>query len=199
MGSSSDLLRLGAITGAALAIAGLGAHAGVTFAAAAPGGLAGIAAWTLVEYLLHRFAFHLPSDHALHALGAHLHAAHHAEPARRPIVKPPALSLGVIALSLGAAALALGLARVAPIWCGLVLGYLWYELSHVAIHVLPAHRHPWPAQRRRHLQHHADGARWFGISSPLWDLLLATRGPVSESSDPRGRRTGTVGRDGVRP
>ena len=174
MESSSDQRRIALIVLAEGMITAASVASGARLFAGVVGWLAGLLAWTVVEYLLHRFLFHLPPQHPLARLGARMHYEHHDAPAQRPIVKPPALTLGAFALTLTLAATLAGLARVAPFWGGLVAGYLLYELSHVAIHALDEARHPWPAQRRRHLDHHADPHRSFGISSPLWDLVLGT-------------------------
>lgn len=132
---------------------------------------AGLAAWTLIEYVLHRVLFHLPRTHPLSVLGARQHLDHHDAPSRCPISKPLRLTMPAIAIAIAIAWVLGGLALA--VCAGLIAGYLVYEVMHVGAHVLHDD-HPWPAQRRRHLAHHGDPGRWFGITNPLWDRVFGT-------------------------
>jgi sterol desaturase/sphingolipid hydroxylase (fatty acid hydroxylase superfamily) len=135
----------------------------------------GALGWTLLEYVLHRFLFHLPRAHPVAFLGARVHLAHHEAPDRTPIVKPPASTLAAFSAGFLVTAAALGPAWSAPVWAGLIAGYFAYELSHLATHLLTDAEHPFPSQRRRHLRHHDDPSALFGVSSPFWDWVLGTR------------------------
>lgn len=136
--------------------------------------LTGLLSWSLVEYLLHRFLFHVPVTHALAKLGARHHHAHHRRPDRPPITKPLALTLPVIGVAAVLAAILGGLA--VAVVAGLVGGYLCYEVCHVAAHVL-GDVHPVPRLRDAHLLHHERSAVAFGITSPLWDRVFGTQAP----------------------
>lgn len=137
--------------------------------------LAGVLAWTFLEYVLHRFAFHLPPKHPLSVFGARQHLEHHAAPERMPITKPLVLTLPTLALGYAAASWFVGAGHAAPFWAGMVAGYLGYELMHVAAHTLEPSEHPLPGFQRAHLEHHTHVARNFGITSPMWDRILGTR------------------------
>lgn len=143
----------------------------------------GLGGWTLLEYVLHRFAFHrLPFI-------SPLHFAHHAAP-RALIGTPTVLSLGTFLLvffvlpwSLGSLAVAAGLAS------GVMLGFLWYGILHHAIH----HRRPrlvasrLKTASRRHHRHHgtaADGN--FGVTTGFWDVVFGTEIP-ERSAEPLSR------------
>jgi sterol desaturase/sphingolipid hydroxylase (fatty acid hydroxylase superfamily) len=102
-----------------------------------------------------------------------MHRAHHDEPAP-PIVKPPAATLGALFAGLAVSAVILGPARVAALWAGVFTGYLVYEISHLAAHLLDEAHHPWPAQRARHLLHHRSPGTCFGITSHIWDAVFGT-------------------------
>ncbi|MBC8069909.1 MAG: sterol desaturase family protein [Deltaproteobacteria bacterium] len=157
----------------ALAASGTAIAGGLGVGSTLALGSLGVLTWTLVEYVLHRFAFHLPRSHPLSVLGARQHLDHHDAPSRQPISKP--LQLTVPAIVLGVAALwQLGGAAGLAVGGGLVAGYLGYELLHVAAHVL-VRDHPLPALQRWHLEHHRDARHGFGITSPLWDVVLRTR------------------------
>jgi sterol desaturase/sphingolipid hydroxylase (fatty acid hydroxylase superfamily) len=152
--------------------------------------LAGLLFWTLLEYVLHRFVFHFPVNQAS-ALQRDLyfliHGVHHDYPydADR-LVMPPLASLA-IALVVGSPIyLLLGPVCFPPAFAGLIAGYLWYDLTHYAVH----HWKPRTAfgrlQRRNHLVHHFQGEPiFYGVSSPLWDLVFGTYGaPGSRAQAP---------------
>jgi sterol desaturase/sphingolipid hydroxylase (fatty acid hydroxylase superfamily) len=84
-----------------------------------------------------------------------------------------------VSVSIAVCGVSLGLAAFA----GFTVGYIIYDTTHFALH----HWHPrtpfgaW--MRRYHLLHHHAGepAR-FGVSSPLWDLVFGTYGPVGRAA-----------------
>ena len=143
---------------------------------------AGLLAWTVLEYLIHRFAFH----------GFAPHWQHHENPT------DPAYILAPLWLSLSAAgALGVGFAlalhsgaRAALIVAGIVVGYLAYELVHLAIHSPRAGGRFLRTLRKRHYYHHFASDRvCYGVTSPLWDAVF-------RSLPQRGRETVYHERDG---
>jgi len=133
---------------------------------------AGTGAWTLIEYLLHRFALHgFP-------FLSQMHAGHHRAP-RALIGTPSWISVlvlfGVVFLPAwraGSLAVACGLTA------GVAGGYVWYGIVHHVIH----HRRPRPLAVRLvglvhyHLRHHyATRPGNFGVSTPFWDRVFGTR------------------------
>jgi sterol desaturase/sphingolipid hydroxylase (fatty acid hydroxylase superfamily) len=138
---------------------------------------AGVATWSLFEYLMHRFFFHI--DRWMPAVRPFmflLHGCHHADPedASRsvmPIVGTIplfAILLGLVMPSLGEP---LGLALLGSFG----LAYVGYDVTHYACHQC----HPTGLigryVKRHHLTHHYhDDTRNFGVTSPLWDWLLST-------------------------
>ncbi|MGF1469403.1 MAG: sterol desaturase family protein [Sandaracinaceae bacterium] len=150
--------------------AGLGLVEG---ALAAGGGWLG---WTLVEYLMHRFLFHLPGrNDVLKVVGFVVHGHHHVAPLSPSRLAATPLQLAsVAALLWGAWSLALGPLAPAAM-AGSLFGYLAYEAAHYqAPHGRPTSR--WlRALRDHHLKHHYERSdRRFGISSPLWDVVFRT-------------------------
>lgn len=132
--------------------------------------LAGLIAWTLFEYLLHRFVFH----HA--PVLASLHERHHESP--QELIGTPAwvsVALGLVAVG-GPCWATLGFDLATAATAGMATGYLCYVLVHYAIH----HWQPRPGSylyraRRRHALHHhfADDGN-FGVTTALWDHVFGT-------------------------
>jgi sterol desaturase/sphingolipid hydroxylase (fatty acid hydroxylase superfamily) len=141
--------------------------------------LIGVLAWTLLEYVLHRWVFHFPfsgESETQRDVGYLIHGVHHDYPWDRDrLVMPPLLSIP-LALLLGEIFWhLLGAHAFFPFFAGLVAGYVWYDLSHYAIH----HRKPRTALgryvRQHHLVHHfGPPGQGYGVTSPLWDLVLGT-------------------------
>jgi sterol desaturase/sphingolipid hydroxylase (fatty acid hydroxylase superfamily) len=136
----------------------------------------GVALWTLTEYLMHRFVFHLTPRGRLGLLFAYLvHGVHHAFPEdRRRWLMPPVVTVPIAMLLFLVLRLLVG-AVSAPVFAGFVVGYLAYDLLHYATHAgaLPG-RGP-RYLRQHHLTHHyrTPEAR-FGVSTPLWDRVFGT-------------------------
>jgi dihydroceramide fatty acyl 2-hydroxylase len=136
---------------------------------------AGTLLWSLAEYLLHRFVFHLVVDtevgRRIHFL---LHGVHHDYPRDRDRLVMPlgaSVPLGVsfyfiFRAAFGPASLAL--------FGGFVIGYLAYDGLHWAIHRFPLRAPYLHFIRRHHLLHHSHEDRGFGVSSPLWDVVFRT-------------------------
>jgi sterol desaturase/sphingolipid hydroxylase (fatty acid hydroxylase superfamily) len=137
----------------------------------------GIVAWSLTEYLLHRFVFHLEPDsrwgRRVHFI---IHGVHHDfphDPMR--LVMPPSVS---IPLAIGFWFLfraLLGPAWALPTFAGFLLGYLIYDMSHYHMHHHRSKDRLSLALRRYHYRHHFQQAdRGFGVTTPLWDRVFRT-------------------------
>jgi sterol desaturase/sphingolipid hydroxylase (fatty acid hydroxylase superfamily) len=140
--------------------------------------LAGLLAWTLLEYVLHRFWFHLPPEQTFDSkLKAFmLHGYHHEFPNdRMRLVAPLILSapLGVIIATLYLFACGRYYGTLA--FAGTVLGYLAYDWVHYYTHHFRPTTRLGKFLRRYHMEHHyKDSTSHFGISSPLWDWVFGT-------------------------
>jgi len=142
----------------------------------------GLAAWTLVEYFLHRYVFHWvdesPKWKALSEIASGLHMAHHNSTSQEDlIVAPPAISLIFATLLYGIfLAATRSLAAAALMSAGLIIGYVLYEWAHYGAHrFLPSSRLG-KYLRKYHLQHHHKCPnRQFGVTTPLWDFVFGTR------------------------
>lgn len=137
----------------------------------------GVVGWTLLEYLMHRFLFHLPtSGDAGRVFTFILHGHHHVTPGETSRLAATPVQFGsLFAAVYGLSAWAAG-AWGALFTAGMIVGYLGYEAVHHTAH------HGRPASGlmrwlvRHHLAHHYESPdrRW-GISSPFWDWVFRTR------------------------
>jgi len=142
--------------------------------------LAGTLGWTLLEYLLHRFVFHLePKNSVGQRFMFLMHGIHHAYP-RDPqrLVMPPIVSIPLALVSYALLRWALGPVYVAPFFSGFVLGYIFYDTIHFATHHFAMKGRLSGSLKRHHLRHHYnDPEHRYGVSSPLWDYILGTMPP----------------------
>ncbi|MDY7104318.1 MAG: sterol desaturase family protein [Actinomycetota bacterium] len=144
----------------------------------------GGALWTLVEYVMHRFAMHAPRGRGRISRD---HLDHHADP---DATSAPlrALLYTVVALPFLAAGWALG--RIAPryaaVAAGTYAGFAAYEQVHWRAH----HRAPstrWSATaRQRHFAHHFGAPTTnYGVTTNVWDHLFRTWRPPGVVAVPR--------------
>ncbi len=138
----------------------------------------GLVAWSLAEYVLHRYVFHWISGSAF-GKRAHfiLHGVHHDFPSDKDrLVMPLSISIPTAVVFYSLFFLVFGGARIAdPFFAGFTLGYLVYDGTHYAIHHFKIQSGIGKYIRRHHmLHHHADHSGGFGVSTPLWDLVFDT-------------------------
>jgi sterol desaturase/sphingolipid hydroxylase (fatty acid hydroxylase superfamily) len=138
----------------------------------------GLLVWTLIEYLLHRFLLHYrPPAPALLSIVEKLHLGHHRDPQDEvKITVPVSGSLPIAGGLLVLFRLTAGSWEMAALlMTGSVAGYLYYEAVHFWIHC-GSRGGRWLGQRRaNHFFHHfKDQTRCFGVSTPLWDLVMGT-------------------------
>lgn len=133
----------------------------------------GFFAWTLVEYVLHRFVFH----HVQPFEG--WHDEHHKRP-RALIGTPTIASLALFAvLGFLPLYLALGPSIGLAATLGLICGYLLYVTVHHGVHHWHTRPGSWMRARQQdHARHHMKGAHgWYGVITPFWDKVFSTDEP----------------------
>jgi len=127
---------------------------------------AGWLAWTLGEYVLHRFAMH-----ALKGRGitSREHLNHHAD--RDSILeKWPLAWMGVLIVGTVWALL-----TTPAVGAGWVFGYGFYDLHHWHAHRRPPRNRYQRWLRRHHFHHHFGHPRDnMGVTWPVWDLVFGT-------------------------
>ena len=140
----------------------------------------GIFVWTFTEYTLHRFIFHFVPDsnwgRRMHFI---FHGVHHDYPNdSKRLVMPPSVSIPLAVIFYFLFKIILGQTLVAPFFVGFILGYLFYDLTHYAIHHFNMHNKFWLFIKNHHMKHHyKDPAKGFGVSSPMWDDIIGTNFP----------------------
>ncbi len=140
----------------------------------------GIVVWTFTEYTLHRFIFHyVPKSEWGEKMHFIVHGVHHAYPKdTKRLVMPPSVSIPLAVIFYFIFKLILGQAFVAPFFVGFVMGYLFYDLTHYAIHHFPIHNKFFLILKKHHARHHyQDESLGFGVSSPVWDDIIGTNFP----------------------
>ena len=133
---------------------------------------AGLAAWSLVEYVMHRFVLHGVEPFKT------WHGKHHDRPTAL-ISAPTVLSATLIATLVFAPASALfSPLQALELTLGVTLGYFLYALCHHATHHWRA-RGSWLKERKRwHAMHHRHPrGGCYGVTSTIWDRVFHT-GPV---------------------
>jgi sterol desaturase/sphingolipid hydroxylase (fatty acid hydroxylase superfamily) len=142
----------------------------------------GIIVWSFAEYLLHRFVFHyVPHSEFGKRLHFIFHGVHHDYPSdSRRLVMPPSASLPLAVIFYFLFSVIVGRIFVAPFMAGFLTGYLFYDITHYAIHHFNMHSKFWLAIKNHHMKHHyQDPAKGFGVSSPIWDKIIGTDFPVN--------------------
>jgi sterol desaturase/sphingolipid hydroxylase (fatty acid hydroxylase superfamily) len=140
----------------------------------------GILVWTFAEYTLHRFIFHFPAKSKfgkkIHFI---FHGVHHDYPSdSKRLVMPPSVSIPLAVLFYYLFYLLFGNVLVAPFFVGFIVGYLFYDMTHYAVHHFNIHNKFWLALKKHHIRHHYENpALGFGVSSPLWDEIIGTNFP----------------------
>ena len=142
----------------------------------------GIFIWTISEYLLHRFLFHMPvHGKTMERIVFLFHGVHHTQPqGKTRLVMPPAISLPLAAIFYGLFVLIFqyvlsGAGWVAPLFTGFSIGYLAYDLTHYATHHFPMRNGYLKYIKRYHMQHHYKTPNQrFGVTSPAWDWAFGT-------------------------
>ncbi|MCU0343931.1 MAG: sterol desaturase family protein [Ignavibacterium sp.] len=143
----------------------------------------GLFIWTITEYLLHRFIFHLELKGKIGArIHFIFHGVHHDYPSdSRRLVMPPSVSIPLATLFFFLFKFLIGDIFVFPFFAGFLVGYLFYDITHYAIHHFNMHSKFWLAIKNHHIKHHyQDPAKGYGVSSPIWDYIFKTHYPTKE-------------------
>lgn len=132
--------------------------------------------FTLVEYLMHRYVFHMKTDTKLKAkIQYHAHGVHHEFPKDKDrLAMPPIMSVTLATILLFVFKLFMG-DFVFSFLPGFLVGYAMYLFVHYIVHAYPPPKNIFKAVWVNHsIHHYKDQKIVFGVSSPLWDYVFRT-------------------------
>jgi hypothetical protein len=132
----------------------------------------GLAVWTFTEYNMHRFVFHwMPPGKLGKQINFMFHGVHHDYPRDSlRLVMVPAISIPLALAFYFSFKWMLGASYVCPFFAGLVTGYLFYDMSHYALHHHNFKRKFWLELKQHHMTHHySDPHNGYGVSTKFWD------------------------------
>ncbi len=136
----------------------------------------GLFIWTLVEYVMHRFLFHYAPPDKPWAQRLHFifHGVHHDYPSdAKRLVLPPSVSIPLATAFYFLFNAILPANYIYGFFPAFLLGYLFYDESHYAIHHFNFKGKIWKKIKQHHMLHHyQDPNKGYGVSSPLWDKIF---------------------------
>lgn len=137
----------------------------------------GLAVWTFTEYNMHRFVFHwVPPFKWGPFVNFMFHGVHHDYPRdSMRLVMVPAVSIPLALVFYFGFGLLLGPVYIAPFFAGFVTGYLFYDMTHYALHHVNFKSKFWLDLKQHHMTHHySDPDNGYGVSTKFWDLIYST-------------------------
>lgn len=153
--------------------------------------LSGLFFFTLVEYLMHRYLYHIPATtERRRKLSYTMHGVHHDYPKDKSrLAMPPVLSLLIATVLFIFYRTLLG-ELVFGFLAGFLVGYAGYLAIHYSIHVFKVPKNTLRILWHHHAIHHyRESDRAFGVSSPLWDFVFGTmprKSPVERQKSKMG-------------
>ncbi|NXG68881.1 FA2H hydroxylase, partial [Baryphthengus martii] len=142
--------------------------------------LLGMFLWSLLEYLIHRFVFHMKppaSNYYLITLHFLLHGQHHKSPFDRSrLVFPPVPASLVIGFFYGVLQLMLPEVLGLTVFIGGLCGYIVYDMMHYYLHYGSPKKGTYLyGLKAYHVKHHFEHQKsGFGITTRFWDHPFRT-------------------------
>lgn len=138
--------------------------------------LSGFLFFTFLEYIAHRFLFHMKPDSELKSvIQYHMHGVHHEYPKDKDrLAMPPPMSILLACVFFGLFYLLMN-TNVFGFLPGMLTGYAAYLFVHYIVHAYPPPKNIFKQLWVNHAIHHyKDSKVVFGVSSPLWDYIFGT-------------------------
>ena len=138
--------------------------------------LVGWLAFTLVEYLVHRYVFHMETNtKTKENIQYKFHGVHHDYPKdKERLAMPPVVSLTISTALFFIFRFFMGDA-VFGFLPGFLVGYAMYLFVHYIVHAYQPPKNFFKALWINHgIHHYKNHERAFGVSSPLWDYIFRT-------------------------
>ena len=136
----------------------------------------GAISFTWLEYMVHRYIFHMKTFTALREkIQYTIHGVHHEFPKdKERLAMPPLLSITLATLLLLVFRLLLGDLAFA-FFPGFIVAYAAYLAIHYMVHAFPPPNNLFKILWVNHSIHHYKDGEWvFGVSSPFWDYVYGT-------------------------
>jgi sterol desaturase/sphingolipid hydroxylase (fatty acid hydroxylase superfamily) len=140
---------------------------------------AGIIFWTLFEYILHRFLFHIKGESkAIKRFAYLMHGIHHDKPRVENWVFMPPFPGTLYIFIFGVLFYGLFNKLSFVILAGFISGYLIYSNIHFYIHLKrPIKRFSF-FWKHHSIHHYKHPDKAFGVTSPFWDIVFGTMPPA---------------------
>lgn len=148
----------------------------VSFGEAIPLFVGGWLLFTLVEYLMHRFLYHISAPTEKREKFQYtIHGVHHEYPKDKlRLAMPPVPMMMLAALFLSVFYLILNTMAFVT-FAGFTIGYILYLFTHYSVHVMNPPKNFFKILWINHAIHHYSQEDYcFGVSSPLWDYVFGT-------------------------
>lgn len=132
--------------------------------------------FTLLEYLAHRYVFHMDTDTPFKARLQYIfHGNHHEFPKdKKRLAMPPVVSILYATIFFFVFELLFG-KYVFGVVAGILFGYAMYLFVHYIVHAYAPPKNFLKQLWIHHsIHHYKDPEVAYGVSSPLWDYLLGT-------------------------
>lgn len=137
---------------------------------------AGLFFFTLIEYLMHRYLYHMhPESEKGKKMAYTMHGVHHEYPKDKSrLAMPPILSLILATVFFIIYRAVMG-DYVFGFLAGFLMGYTAYLGIHYSIHTFKPPKNFLKILWQHHLIHHyRETDKAFGVSSPFWDFVFGT-------------------------
>lgn len=138
--------------------------------------IAGLLAFTLVEYLTHRFLYHSDKDYEENKNWQYMvHGIHHVYPKEHGLLALPIpLALLINAVLFWLFSLVLG-EYIYFLFPGFLSGYATQLFIHYNVHTRKPPKNIFKFFWRHHMLHHYSSEKEaFGVITPLWDIVFGT-------------------------
>ncbi|QNK63771.1 sterol desaturase family protein [Pedobacter sp. PAMC26386] len=137
----------------------------------------GLVVWTITEYIMHRYIFHYyPNSKIGKRIHFIFHGVHHDYPndAKR-LVMPPSASIPMALALYFFFLYILPAGTIFAFYAGFLIGYLFYDMVHYALHHANFKSPFWKKLKQHHMLHHyADSTKGYGVTSAVWDKVLGS-------------------------
>lgn len=146
--------------------------------------IAGFISFTLVEYIVHKYAYHMDDSTPGRAkLQYTLHGVHHEDPKDKSRLAMP-VPMGLILASLFFFIFYMIMDYNAiAFFPGFVLGNSAYLFIHYAVHAYPPPKNFLKQLWFNHsIHHYMDHNKCYGVTSPLWDYVFGTMHKVENKA-----------------